>query len=132
MPWVFMFMLGSFASGLVIYWTANNILTFAQQYIIMRSQGVEVDFFGNVKKSFRRKPGASDKPAKSAEAGGEDEVEDASEPKQPTGKRARRRQKQAGNAASPSGDSAGPGDETAKKDGPEPDGEGDGRPGSGT
>ncbi|WP_118133737.1 membrane protein insertase YidC [Oceanicella sp. SM1341] len=55
MPWVFMFMLGSFASGLVIYWCANNILTFAQQYAIMRSQGVDVDVFGNVKRSFKRK-----------------------------------------------------------------------------
>ncbi|QDL90573.1 membrane protein insertase YidC [Paroceanicella profunda] len=55
MPWVFMFMLGSFASGLVIYWCANNILTFTQQYLIMRSQGVDVDVFGNVKKSFKRK-----------------------------------------------------------------------------
>ncbi|MGF1553032.1 MAG: membrane protein insertase YidC, partial [Paracoccaceae bacterium] len=54
MPWVFMFMLGSFAAGLVIYWTANNILTFTQQYLIMRSQGVEVDFFGNVKASLKR------------------------------------------------------------------------------
>ena len=24
MPWIFMFMLGTFASGLVIYWVANN------------------------------------------------------------------------------------------------------------
>ena len=56
MPWVFMFMLGTFASGLVIYWVANNTITFLQQYIIMRSQGVDVDFFGNVKKSFKRKP----------------------------------------------------------------------------
>ena len=28
MPWIFMFMLGSFASGLVIYWVANNTITF--------------------------------------------------------------------------------------------------------
>ena len=55
MPWVFMFMLGSFASGLVIYWVANNLITFTQQYIIMRSQGVDVDVLGNVKKSFKRK-----------------------------------------------------------------------------
>ncbi|MEL6197999.1 MAG: membrane protein insertase YidC, partial [Pseudomonadota bacterium] len=60
MPWVFMFMLGSFASGLVLYWIANNVLTFAQQYTIMRSQGVQVDFFGNVKRSFRRKKGEAD------------------------------------------------------------------------
>ena len=56
MPWIFMFMLGTFASGLVVYWVANNVLTFVQQYSIMRSQGVDVDFFGNVKKSFKRKP----------------------------------------------------------------------------
>jgi YidC/Oxa1 family membrane protein insertase len=55
MPWVFMFMLGGFASGLVIYWIANNTITFTQQYLIMRSQGVDIDFFGNVKSSFKRK-----------------------------------------------------------------------------
>ncbi|WP_340109812.1 membrane protein insertase YidC [Pikeienuella sp. HZG-20] len=56
MPFVFMFMLGRFASGLVIYWCANNIITFTQQYVIMRSQGVDVDLLGNVKKTFKRKP----------------------------------------------------------------------------
>jgi YidC/Oxa1 family membrane protein insertase len=55
MPWVFMFMLGSFASGLVIYWIANNTITFSQQYLIMRSQGIKPDVFGNIKKGFRRK-----------------------------------------------------------------------------
>ncbi len=55
MPWVFMFMLGRFASGLVIYWTANNIITFVQQYTIMRTQGVKPDVFGNITRSFRRK-----------------------------------------------------------------------------
>jgi YidC/Oxa1 family membrane protein insertase len=39
MPWVFMFILGGFASGLVLYWIANNVITFAQQYLIMRSTG---------------------------------------------------------------------------------------------
>ncbi len=58
MPWVFMFMLGSFASGLVIYWCANNILSFSQQYIIMRSQGIDVDLFGNIRSGFQRKRGA--------------------------------------------------------------------------
>ncbi|QFU07676.1 Membrane protein insertase YidC [Rhodobacteraceae bacterium THAF1] len=48
MPWVFMFMLGQFASGLVIYWIANNTITFIQQYVIMRSQGVKPDILGNV------------------------------------------------------------------------------------
>ena len=48
MPWVFMFMLGSFASGLVIYWVANNTITFIQQYTIMRSQGVKPNVLGNM------------------------------------------------------------------------------------
>lgn len=48
MPWVFMFMLGRFAAGLVIYWVANNTITFIQQYTIMRSQGVKPDIWGNV------------------------------------------------------------------------------------
>ncbi len=56
MPWVFMFMLGSFASGLVVYWIANNMITFSQQYLIMRSQGYRPDVFGNIKSGFKRKP----------------------------------------------------------------------------
>ena len=55
MPWVFMFMLGTFASGLVIYWIANNMITFTQQYVIMRSHGHKPDVFGNIRKSFKRK-----------------------------------------------------------------------------
>jgi YidC/Oxa1 family membrane protein insertase len=31
MPWVFMFIMGRFASGLQLYWTVSNILTIAQQ-----------------------------------------------------------------------------------------------------
>ncbi len=56
MPWVFMFMLGSFASGLVLYWIANNLITFSQQYLIMRSQGYKPDVFGNIAGSFKRGP----------------------------------------------------------------------------
>lgn len=56
MPWVFMFMLGSFASGLVVYWIANNTITFTQQYLIMRSHGYKPDVFGNILKGFKRKP----------------------------------------------------------------------------
>ena len=55
MPWVFMFMLGSFASGLVLYWITNNVITFMQQYAIMRSHGAHIDVFGNIKSSFKRK-----------------------------------------------------------------------------
>ncbi|MEM6589685.1 MAG: membrane protein insertase YidC [Pseudomonadota bacterium] len=63
MPWVFMFMLGSFASGLVIYWIANNVITFVQQYIIMRSQGYKPDVFGNIRESFKKKPKAEAPPS---------------------------------------------------------------------
>ncbi len=55
MPWVFMFMLGGFASGLVVYWIANNTITFAQQYLIMRSQGYTPDLLGNIRGGFSRK-----------------------------------------------------------------------------
>ncbi len=56
MPWVFMFMLGSFASGLVLYWITNNVITFTQQYTIMRIHGYKPDVFGNIRSSFKRKP----------------------------------------------------------------------------
>ena len=55
LPWVFMFMLGSFASGLLVYWITNNTVTFIQQYTIMRSQGFKPDVFGNIRRSFQRK-----------------------------------------------------------------------------
>ncbi|MCR9127707.1 MAG: membrane protein insertase YidC [Rhodobacteraceae bacterium] len=61
MPWVFMFMLGGFASGLVVYWIANNTITFTQQYLIMRSQGYKPDVFGNIKSGFKRKQKSAEK-----------------------------------------------------------------------
>jgi YidC/Oxa1 family membrane protein insertase len=48
MPWIFMFMLGWFASGLVLYWIANNIITFIQQYSIMAMNGSRPDLLGNI------------------------------------------------------------------------------------
>ncbi len=48
MPWIFMFMLGWFASGLVLYWIANNVITFAQQYSIMAMNGHRPDIIGNI------------------------------------------------------------------------------------
>ncbi len=59
MPWVFMFMLGSFASGLIVYWITNNMITFSQQYLIMKSHGHSPDIFGNIRASFSRKPAAA-------------------------------------------------------------------------
>ena len=69
MPWIFMFMLGGFASGLVVYWITNNMITFAQQYMIMRSHGHKPDLFGNIKSGFKKKPAAEVKaPAAKAHA----------------------------------------------------------------
>lgn len=42
MPIMFTFLLGSFPAGLVIYWTWNNVLSMAQQYIIMKRMGVAI------------------------------------------------------------------------------------------
>ena len=41
MPIIFTFMLGHFASGLVIYWTLSNILSIIQQKAIMKKNGVK-------------------------------------------------------------------------------------------
>jgi YidC/Oxa1 family membrane protein insertase len=82
MPWVFMFMLGQFASGLVIYWCANNIITFLQQYAIMRSQGAEIDLMGNITSGFKKKPVAATAkpPAKAKAVVVEDETGDDDAP----------------------------------------------------
>lgn len=56
MPVIFTFMLGTFPAGLVIYWAWNNTLSIAQQWFIMKRHGVEVNLFGNILDSFRRKP----------------------------------------------------------------------------
>jgi YidC/Oxa1 family membrane protein insertase len=56
MPVIFTFMLASFPAGLVIYWAWNNTLSVAQQYVIMKRQGVDVDLWGNIVGTFRRKP----------------------------------------------------------------------------
>src|SRR5438105_6959739 len=60
MPIIFTFTLGTFPAGLVIYWAWNNTLSVTQQWIIMKRHGAEVNLFGNILNSFRRKP-ASDK-----------------------------------------------------------------------
>lgn len=41
MPVLFMFMLGRFASGLVIYWTWSNVLSIIQQRYVMHKYGVD-------------------------------------------------------------------------------------------
>lgn len=44
MPWIFMFVLAPFATGLLIYWIWNNVLSFIQQYYITRKYKVETPF----------------------------------------------------------------------------------------
>jgi YidC/Oxa1 family membrane protein insertase len=51
MPLIFTFMLATFPAGLVIYWAWNNLLSIIQQTLIMKRQGVKVDFIGNVRAS---------------------------------------------------------------------------------
>lgn len=41
LPIVFTFILAPFPAGLVIYWTWNNILSIAQQWVIMRQAGIK-------------------------------------------------------------------------------------------
>ena len=41
LPLVFIFLFATFPAGLVIYWTWNNILSIAQQWVIMRRMGVQ-------------------------------------------------------------------------------------------
>jgi YidC/Oxa1 family membrane protein insertase len=53
MPVIFTFMLGSFPAGLVIYWTWNNTLSVAQQYLIMKRHGVQIELWGNLANSFK-------------------------------------------------------------------------------
>ncbi len=55
MPVIFTFMLGTFPSGLVIYWTWNNLLSVAQQTLIMHRAGVKIELWSNLANTFRRK-----------------------------------------------------------------------------
>jgi YidC/Oxa1 family membrane protein insertase len=55
LPFIFTYMLAQFASGLVIYWAWNNLLSITQQWVIMRRAGTLPP---------PKKPGKSVKPAK--------------------------------------------------------------------
>ncbi|MXN66386.1 membrane protein insertase YidC [Stappia sp. GBMRC 2046] len=61
MPVIFTFMLASFPAGLVIYWAWNNSLSIAQQYVIMRRQGVKVELWDNLRSTFKKKAPVEDK-----------------------------------------------------------------------
>jgi YidC/Oxa1 family membrane protein insertase len=61
MPLIFTFMFATFPSGLVIYYTWNNILSMAQQGYMMKREGVPIHLFENMKwvtKFFGRKENA--------------------------------------------------------------------------
>ena len=64
LPIVFTFMLGQFPAGLVIYWAWNNLLSIAQQWIIMRQMGVTMS--GQTVAL----PGGKTKPGSGAPSGG--------------------------------------------------------------
>ncbi|MGF1475672.1 MAG: membrane protein insertase YidC [Geminicoccaceae bacterium] len=42
LPLIFIFLFATFPAGLVVYWTWNNVLSIAQQWLIMRKMGVSV------------------------------------------------------------------------------------------
>ncbi len=54
MPLMFTFTMGSFASGLIIYWTWNNLLSIVQQGVIMNRAGVKFELWDNLRKTFQR------------------------------------------------------------------------------
>src|SRR5262249_17871645 len=49
MPIIFTFMLGNFPVGLVIYWSWNNLLSIAQQVVIMKRTGTPIDFLDRLR-----------------------------------------------------------------------------------
>ena len=61
MPLIFMFMLARFPAGLVIYWSTNNLLTIAQQWLIMRRTHLSKPGLARVDR-----PAAKGKPAPGA------------------------------------------------------------------
>ncbi len=52
---IFTFMLASFPAGLVIYRAWNNLLSIAQQSMIMRKHGAKIELFDNIKAMFVKK-----------------------------------------------------------------------------
>jgi YidC/Oxa1 family membrane protein insertase len=52
MPVMFTFTMGGFASGLVIYWSWNNLLSITQQGVIMKRAGVKFELWDNLRKTF--------------------------------------------------------------------------------
>jgi len=57
LPLVFTFVFGGLASGLVLYWVWNNVLSIGQQYYIMRRNGVETQLDMFLAKKFGKPKG---------------------------------------------------------------------------
>ncbi len=55
MPFIFVFLFASFASGLVLYWLWSTVLGIAQQWYIMKKNGVSVDLLANMKLPWAKK-----------------------------------------------------------------------------
>jgi YidC/Oxa1 family membrane protein insertase len=55
LPVVFTFTLGSFASGLIIYWSWSNILSVIQQAAMMKKAGAKIELWDNLVGIFRKK-----------------------------------------------------------------------------
>ena len=51
MPVLFTFLLATFPAGLVIYWAWNNVLSLAQQWLIMKRQGVDIPLMDNLRRN---------------------------------------------------------------------------------
>ncbi|NNE41813.1 MAG: membrane protein insertase YidC [Marinicaulis sp.] len=55
LPFFFVFIFAGFAAGLVLYWFWNTFLGILQQWVIMKQNGVEVNFAENLKLPGRKK-----------------------------------------------------------------------------
>lgn len=60
LPVLFLFLFAGFPAGLVIYWTWSNVISIAQQYVIMRRQGVETQLDKFIAKRMKREPTAAE------------------------------------------------------------------------
>jgi len=55
MPILFTFTMGTFASGLIIYWSWSNLLSVVQQTTIMKRHGAKIELWDNLLGIFRKK-----------------------------------------------------------------------------
>jgi YidC/Oxa1 family membrane protein insertase len=54
MPVIFTFMLAKFSAGLVVYWTWNNTLSVIQQSVVMRRNGVRIEWWDKFRAKFTK------------------------------------------------------------------------------